>query len=150
MDQIVEHPFRLTQKDPVISEADGTAAQWSDIWKYQVPLGAALVIKPEHFFSVYLEDTAPAEVGAATCRIKIEKRDSSESDVIILYGPDIYVASKEFQDRTLKARMQVPPEGIVINQREKLVISVYDDVATDASDSYFELNIAKIRKAITA
>ena len=104
----IDQPYRLTQSDPVISEADGTANQWSDIWKYQVPMGVQLVIKPEAMFAAYLEDTSPAEVGDASCRLKIEKRDPSESDSLLLYGPDIYLASKEFQDSRKKARLSVP------------------------------------------
>jgi len=145
----IEQPFRLTQADSGISEADGTANQWSDIWKYQVPVGVTLKVKAEHTFAAYLED-ASAQVGNATCRIKIEKRDPSESDVLLLYGPDLYVVSKEFQDQTKKARLACPAGGITISQREYIVISVYDDGAIDASDSYFELLISKVRKAISA
>lgn len=148
--QVIEQPLRLTQLDPVISEADGTASQWSDIWKYQVPNGTALILKPEHFFSAYLEDTSPAEVGDQTCRVKIEKRDSSESDVYIVFGPKLYLAVKEFQNRNLRARLNVPAEGVVLEERQFLVISVYDDAAIDASDSYFELHIGRVRKAINA
>ena len=147
---IIEQPFRLTRSDPVIAEADGTANQWSDLWKYQVPNGNALVIKPSHTFSAYLEDTAPAQVGNQACRVKIEKRDASESDVLLVYGPDLYVASKEFQDKTKIARMMAAPEGVIINEREFLVISAYDDAAIDASDSYFELHISRVRKALKA
>ena len=145
-----KQPFRLTQSDAVISEADGTANQWSDIWKYQVPMGVQLVIEPEAVFAAYLEDTSPAEVGSATCRVKIEKRDPSESDVQILYGPDIYLSVKEFQDKSKKARLSVPSKGLTIDQREYLVVSVYDDAAIDASDSYFELLISKVRRTIKA
>ena len=146
----VDQPYRLTQSDPVISEADGTANQWSDIWKYQVPMGVQLVIKSDATFAGYLEDTSPAEVGNATCRFKIEKRDPSESDSLLLYGPDIYLASKEFQDIRKKARLSVPKGGLVIDQREYLVISAYDDAAIDASDSYFELLIKRVRRPIKA
>lgn len=144
----VEAPFRLRNSDPVISEADGTASQWSDLWKYQVPVGVALIIKPEHVLFLYLEDTSPAEVGEATCRVKVEKRDSTGSSVVLLYGPELYLTSKEQQDRTLMARFAVPADSIVIGAREYLVISAYDDGTIDASDSYFELYIAKIRRAL--
>ncbi|MBU2613914.1 hypothetical protein KJ925_05685 [Patescibacteria group bacterium] len=150
MAEVIEQPFRLTNLDPVIAEADGTANLWSDIWKYQVPQGVALILKPQHSFSTYLEDTSPAEVGNPTCQVKIEKRDSSESDVLLVYGPDLYYASKEFQDKDLKARLRVPEAGVAINEREFLVIAAKDDATIDASDSYFEMYIAKVRKTIQA
>jgi len=147
LNRVVEAPFRLTNKDAMLTEADGTADAWSDIWKYQVPNGSALVLKAHHTFAAYLEDGS-AEVGSATCQIQIEKRDSSGSDTFIVYGPDLYIASKEFQDVDLKARLRIPGDGVVINEREFLVIMVKDDGAIDASDSYFELHIGKVRKAL--
>jgi len=151
MEQVKEAPFRLTQKDPIISasEADGTAAIWSDIWSYQVPNGSALIVKPHHTTAFYLED-ASAEVGSSTCQIKIEKRDASKSDVRLIYGQALYVESKEFQEAVKMAHFVVPPEGIVINEREYLVISVKDDGAIDASDSYFELRISRLSRSLAA
>ncbi len=148
--EVIEQPFRLTNLDPVMSEADGTAAVWSDIWKYQVPVGVALILKPEHLFSLYLEDTSPAVVGDSSCSVKIEKRDSSGSDMLIAYGPALYMKSKEFQNRPLKARLSVAADGLIIEERQFLVIAALDDAAIDASDSYFELHVAKVRRSIHA
>lgn len=147
MPEILEAPFTLYQNDPVISVADGTADTWTDIWKYQVPVGVSLILKPEHTFSAYLEDAA-AEVGSATCSVRIEKKDASESDTQIVYGPNLYIASKEFQDAKILAHLNVPASGIIVNEREYLVVTVLDDGAIDESDSYFELRIAKVRKAL--
>jgi hypothetical protein len=146
--EIVEAPFRLYQDDPVVDVADGTLNTWSDIWKYQVPVGVTLMLKPEHTFAAYIED-ASTEVGNSTCQVKIEKRDSSESDVQKVYL-DLYYASKEFAEKSKMAHLQVPSGGVIVAEREYLVISVKDDGAVDESDSYFELHIAKIRKAIGA
>jgi len=149
VEQIKEEPFRLTNLDPVISTADGVANTWSDIWTYQVPNGVALIIKPGHSFSAYIQD-AGAEVGNATCQVKIEKRDSSKSDVLLLYGPELYLTSKEFQDSTKKARLSVPAGGVIINEREFLIISGKDDATITIANGYFELHIAKVRKALGA
>jgi hypothetical protein len=148
--QVKEEPFRLTNTNPVISEADGVALTWTDVWTYQVPNGTALILKPNHSFAAYLEDSSPAEVGDASCRIKIEKRDSSKSDTLIVYGPALYVSSKEFQYQQKMARLKVPAAGVVVNEREYLIISVYDDATGDSSDSYFELHIAQLRKTLGA
>ncbi len=149
MPEIIEQPFRLYQGDPVISVADGTASVWSDIWKYQVPVGVSLILKPNHTFAAYLYNDAPAET-LVTGMVKIEKRDSSESDVVKVFS-DLYLSCKEFQEKSKMARLQVPAEGIIISEREFLVISVYDAVnVVDESDCYFELHIAKVRKALGA
>ena len=151
MAEVKEQPFRLYQDDPVISVADGTANQWSDIWNYEVPIGVALILKPEHTFAAYLyESTNSAACGDSDCRVKIERRDNSESDVLLVFGPDFYVTVQEFQNKSLMARLKVPAEGVVVNEREKLVISVYDNGAIDESACYFELHIAKIRKVLKA
>ena len=149
MPEIIEQPFRLYQNDPVVAVADGVAATWSDIWTYQVPNGVALVLKPHHTFSAYINDGS--EVGASTCQIKIEKRDSSKSDTQIAFGPALYVEVKEFQTKAKMARLMVPGEGIIVNEREFLIISVKDDgTVTTSATCYFELHIARIRKAIGA
>lgn len=150
VEKIKEEPFRLTQADPVISAANGVASRWSDVWKYQVPIGVKLLILPTHTFGCYLRDTSPAEVGDSTCRVKIEKRDPAEGSVICLYGADLYVASKEFQDQSKLARMKVPGGGITIDEREFLVISAYDDATIAYATSYFEMHIAKVRRALGA
>ena len=150
MPEIIEQPFRLYQDDPVISKANGVVSTWSDIWKYQVPVGVSLILKPNHTFAAYLyETTNNAECGASDCMVKIEKRDSSESDVIKAYS-DIYYSIKEFQEKNKMARLQVPAEGIIVGEREFLVISVYDNGAVAYASSYFELHIAKVRKALGA
>jgi len=154
MPEIVESPFRLTSDDPVISRADGVASTWSDLWKYQVPIGVSLILKPEHTFVANLEHTVTTGCGNATCMVKIEKRDASESEVVKVFF-DLYYAVKEWQDQSKMAHLQVPPEGIIINEREFLVISAFESAgaiqAVAAGDvSYFELRIAKVRKALGA
>lgn len=151
MPEIIESPFRLTSDDPVLSRADGVASTWSDLWTYQVPIGVSLILKPEHTFVANLEwDTTTC--GNSTCMVKIEKRDASGSDVVRVFY-DMYYAVKEWQDKSKMAHLQVPPEGVIVNERELLVISGYESAgaiqAGAAGDvSYFELRIAKVRKAL--
>ena len=95
MPEIIEAPFRLFQDDPVISEADGVASTWSDLWEYQVPVGVSLIIKPNHTFACYLDElTGSTESGAQGTSIRIEKRDASGSDVAIIFGPKLYASCK--------------------------------------------------------
>lgn len=148
MPDIIEAPFRLYQDDPVIAVANGVASTWSDVWKYQVPVGVSLIIKPHHTFAAYIDDGS--EVGAHTCSIRIEKRDASESDVLIVFGPKLYTSVKQFVDTNRMAKFNVPEEGIIINEREYLVVVIYDDGTVTESSCYFEMHIAKVRKALGA
>ena len=131
---------------PSANRADGTANAWSDIWKYQVPVGQAHVLKPSQRFAAYLED-ASAQVGNGTCRIRIQVRDQSEQDYQTIYGPALYVASKEFQDADLMAKLDLMKDK-VIEERFFIVVSVLDDGAIDESDSYFKLETIRIRGTI--
>ena len=150
MPDIQEAPFRLYQDDPVIDVADGVASTWTAIWKYQVPVGVSLIIKPEHTFAAYIANAGPAEVGANDCSIRIEKRDSSESDKQIIFGPKLYLAVKQFTNVDRLAHFNVPSEGIIINEREILAIVVWDGVIVSETVCYFEAHIAKVRKALGA
>lgn len=149
---VKEVPFRLYQDDPNVSVSDGTADTWTDIWTYQVPQGVVLVVKPFHTFAAYLyESTNSAECGGSDCQVKIEKRDASGSDIEILFGPDLYATIKEFQEHIKMATFKsVSEAGVLIEPRQKLVISVKDNGAVDESACYFEAHIAKIYKTLGA
>lgn len=148
MEQVNKIPFHITQADGNITEADGVAATWSDIWKYQVPQGSGLILEAGDLISVYLEDTAPAEVGNDDCYVKVEVRDASEQDVQRVFGPAMYIKVKEFQNRNTVARLQAS-SPVKLYPRQWLVISAKDAVVIDASDSYFDLFVSKIGAALS-
>lgn len=155
MPEIIEQPYTMYQDDPVLSVADGVASTWSDIWKFQCPIGVSLIIKPEHTLSLYLAIAGPAEVAVAagtwdTCAVRVEKRDSSGSDVQVICGPRIYRAFRQFDDRNRLAHFNVPAEGVIISEREYFVILAYDDGTISEAVCYFEARIAKVRKALGA
>jgi len=135
-------PFHINQKDGNITEADGTANTWSDIWKYQVPQGSGIILQTGDQISMYLED-ATAQVGDDTCYVKIEVRDAAEEEKDRLYGAALYQSVKEFQDRDTIAKLEVP-KPMRVYPRQWIVISVKDDGAIDASDSYFDLFTSKV------
>ncbi len=143
MEEVKKAPFHITQADGNITEADGVAATWSDIWKYQVPQGSGLILEAGDLISMYLEDTAPAEVGDADCYVRLEVRDASEQDVKRVFGPALYVKVKEFQNRNTIARLQVSAP-VKLYPRQWLVLVAKDAVVIDASDSYFDLFTSKI------
>ena len=145
--QVIEEPFHISQLQTAeITEADGTANVWSDIWKFQVPVGQSLVLRAEHKVSMYIEDGS-AEVGNGTCQLRIEIRDSSEQDRRVVFGPVQYINVKEFQDRRLIAHINVV-QPVPIKERMWIVIVVNDDGTIDASDSYFDLETVRVRKTL--
>ena len=147
MGRPIEEKWALTNSDSNITEADGTASTWSDIWKYQVPTGVGHVLMPEHTISAYLED-ASAEVGDGSCRISIEVRDTSEQDSKTVFGPALYVTLKEFQDVAKVAKLNIA-HPVQVTERMWIVFRVNDDGAIDASDSYFEISMNRVRKTLT-
>jgi len=142
MGKIVETPFHLTNSEAGITEADGTASTWSDIWKYQVPPGMGIKLTSSDQISVYLEDSAPAEVGSSTCRVRVQVRNAAETDNDGVYGPSLYLLSKEFQERPKVARLSVGER--IVSAREFIVLQAYDDGTIDASDSYFDILTTRI------
>jgi len=140
-----EEPFHLTDNDSAITEADGTANSWTDIWDYQVPPGMSIKLSPEDRFSLYLEDTSPAEVGNQTCEVEILVRDAAGTDNKTVYGPALYFLSKEFQEGPKVARLSGSFE---VSPRERVVVRAKDDGTIDASDSYFELLTTRISEAM--
>ena len=145
--EIREEPFQLTDNDANVTEADGTASTWSDIWDYEVPIGEAIRLTSEHTFSAYLEN-ASAEVSNTTCSVRIEVRDPSGQDVVRIFGPALYIKVKEFSERPLLAHLGVAE--LTVRERQHIVVQANDDGAIDASDSYFQLHITRVRQALTS
>jgi len=135
-------PFHITQADGNITEGDGTANTWSDIWSYEVPLGTGIILQSSDVFAAYLED-ASAEAGGYDCYVKVEVRDPSGLSVVQVFGPSLYNRVKEFSDRNNVARLGLA-QPVKVYPRQKIVIVVKDNGAIDASDSYFDLFIHKV------
>ena len=144
---LILEPFHLSSADGGNTEGNGTVNTWSDIWKYQVPRGTEIVLSRGDTFSCYLEDTAPAEIGDKDSKVRIQVRDPAEGSDILVYGPALYIHSKEFQDDDLIARLKIPKPRRVPS-RYWIVISAYDGVVIDASDSYYDLYCNRVRKGV--
>lgn len=136
-------PFHISRLDGNITEIDGVAATWTGIWTYEVPLGTGIILQAGDTIAAYLEDTSPAQVGNYDCYVKVEVQDPSGLSVLQIFGPSLYNQVKEFSDRNKLARLNVS-EPVKVYPRQKIVISVKDAVAIDASDSYFDLFTSKV------
>lgn len=147
MGRPVEEVYSLTNAATGITEADGVAAKWSDIWAYQVPTGLAHVLLPQHTFSIYLEDGS-AEVGGGTCQVRLVIRDTSEMDEKAFFPPALYVTVKEFQDKDKVAKLNVR-ESVQVLEKMYITVQAKDDGTIDASDSYFELQTLRVRNSLS-
>ena len=149
--QPVSEPFVLEQIDttliPAGNRTDGTANAWTALWKFQVPAGQGMVLGPDDFIAMYLEDDSPAEIGDTTGRVRISIRDTAESDSRVIWGPRPYVSVKEFQDRRKMARLAVP-HPVEVHEEQFIVIEAYDDAVIDESDSQFMLEMTRTRQGL--
>lgn len=155
--EVKQEPFCLTKADSGITSSDGpdaSSTEWGDIWSYQVPTGIGVLILPGHTLSVYLEGDDDAEMPATT-RIKVVQRDSSQQDEKTLMGPLLYASLKEFTDRDKIQRFNAGPFRVY--EKQYLVIEVQGADATGtggvdqtggSSDSYFEMNISRVRQPL--
>ena len=103
---IIDEPFDLNDGDSNVTKANATAAVWSDLYKYQIPVGIGHVLQAGHTFSITLINTS-GTVLANNDQVKIEVRDSSEQDRRTVFGPASYIRCQEFQDRNKLARLNV-------------------------------------------
>lgn len=149
MGKVIEERYVLTDADPNITAADAVAATWSDVWKYTVPVGIKHVLLPEHTFAAYLIDSQGTPVEAVgTVQVKIEVRDPSGNSRDVIFGPTIYTAVKEFQDRNKKARLDLS-KPLRLEEGELLVVMVNDPTQTiDEASSYFALDTQRFREGI--
>ena len=144
---MITEPFHLTSSDPNNTEADGVANTWTDIWKYQVPRGTTIILSKGDTISMYLEDTGPAEIGDLDNKVQILVRDPGETGDRLVFGPAPYIRVKEQQDQDLMARLRLV-EPLIIPARYWIVFQAYDGVVIDASDSYYDFYVRRVRQGV--
>ena len=153
MPRVKQESWDLNSNDttaiPAGNRADGVAtSSWSDIWKYQIPTGQAHIFKPNHHFSCYGYELSTAEATSGGTRLKIVIRDPSEQDEKAIYGPALYVISKDFDDVEKMATLSLQTD-LALEERFFVVIQAYTSVAVfDESASYFNLETIRVRSTI--
>lgn len=150
MPKVMEESYQISSVDTGrLTIANATASKWSDMWKYQVPTGEAIILKPGHHFSIYLDtSTGSSEATpAGTPRIKIEVRDQSEQDAKGVFGPRIYASCKTFDDVTKMATLDLQSD-MSVEEKFWIVVMVYHTTQVLYSDSYFELEAVRVRSGI--
>ena len=91
----------ITQADPNVTLATGTAALMTDIATYKVPRHTAILIRPEDILAAYLKDASAEALVTDTFELVVRDPNSLTNEVIAQGG---YNRIKEFTDRnkTLK------------------------------------------------
>lgn len=139
-------PFHMSQLDGNITlgAAVLTTGVWGDIWRYQVPQGTGIVLQAGDTFSLRIDDDAiGTEVGTTDCYVKIEVRDPGQNDNILIWGPNLYLKCREFEDRNKIARLQLA-KPVKVYPRQWIAIAAKDVGTVDTSECYFDLLTSKV------
>ena len=97
----------LNQNTSGWTETDASSPVMTTIAEYTVPAGAALIFKPQHTISLYLEDneaTAAELNGSCPIEVIIERPFGIGTDLL---ASAEYTEFKEFQDVTKKRANRV-------------------------------------------
>ncbi len=148
MPKVVEESYEISSVDTTnLTLADATASKWSDIWKYQVPTGEAIILKPSHHFSIYLDESTGSTEAEAVARIKIEIRDQSEQDSKNIFGPTLYASCKDFDNVDKMATLDLQND-VSIEEKFWVVVMVYHTDQVVYAYSYFNLEAIRVRSGI--
>lgn len=148
MPKVVEESYEISSVDTTnLTLADATASKWSDIWKYQVPTGEAIILKPSHHFSVYLDEGTGSTEAEAVARVKIEIRDQSEQDSKNIFGPTLYASCKDFDNVDKMATLALQND-VSIEEKFWVVIMVYHTDQVVYAYSYFNLEAIRVRSGV--
>jgi len=126
----------LNQNTSGWTETDLSSAVMGTFAEYTVPAGSALVFRPHHTISLYLEDneTSPAELAAAQpVEVIIEQAFGIGTDLL---ASAEYTEFKEFQDVTKKR-----PNRVTLAAKANSVVKLRckPTVSLDASDCRYAL-----------
>ena len=141
-----ERPYRITHADSNITAAATFGVVWLDLWKFRCPPNMSVILKKGDFFSAYLVDGADAEVTDPAALVKIEVRDPSERNRVRVFGPANYARVNEFQDKKLRATLELK-SPVEVKPNAWIVIMTKDDVAIDTAsmaNCIFELFTSRV------
>ena len=87
----------ITQLDPNVTAANGTAAIMSDIYSYKVPRHTAIQIRPEDILASYMKNAGAEAVANDPFELVIQDPNGLTEEVL---AQGNYLRLKEFVDRT--------------------------------------------------
>lgn len=132
----------ITQADPNITAANGTAGVMSDIFDYLVPRHTAIQFRPEDIISAYFKD-AGAE-SAQTDPFELRLRDPNELSGITLAQGN-YLRIKDFTDKnkTLKLGMTK-----VVSSDFHVVLRFKATTVLVVASCYFQITCMRYAKTL--
>jgi hypothetical protein len=144
----MQETWKLTSGDtiaiPAGNRANGVASMWSDIWQCKVPVGQKLILLPTHKFHAKLYIAGPTEVTDAGCQLRIMLKDQTLGGGEVIYGPTLYVSSKEPVDTTKMARLMLTNSKIVDETFYIIIQAYYASVIVENLSS-FSLDTVRYR-----
>jgi hypothetical protein len=137
---MVQENWKLTSGDtiaiPAANRANGVASTWSDIWQFKVPVGQKNILLPTHKFHAKLYIAGPTEVTDAGCQIRIMLKDQTLGGGEVIYGPTLYVTSKEPVDVTKMALLNLSNSKLVDETFYIIVQAYYASVIVENLSSF--------------
>lgn len=134
---LVKSPFTIDKNSTgstFLSADLATAAAWTEVLSYAVPLGMAIEITPVnyHFGDYNATDTTTA-ITAGQTRILKQNANGTESREIWSGANGIF---KDIGDEFQRPKIRVP---VVVNASQKIVVQVYSLGTTldSASSNYY-------------
>ena len=138
-------PFVINQEDTDVTQADGTADALQDLMLYRVPIGIAIILRPEDVLCIYVEET-DASAAQATAQIKVEIRDATGTEKRPLLGPLQYASfSGEFQDEDKLIHLDIAHEVRVVEQEYIAIMGKNPSPYLDKDTAYFSLRCHRER-----
>jgi len=98
MPQLKQMEHTITQGDPNITAANGTAVLMTSIYTYKTPRHTAIRMRPEDILSAYLDTGSGSTEAVATNTYQLIVQDPNQLTTEIL-SQGQYTVIKEFQDR---------------------------------------------------
>jgi hypothetical protein len=144
----MQENWKLTSGDtiaiPAGSRANGLASAWTGVWFYKVPVGQKHVLLPTHKFHAKLYIAGPTEVTDAGGQVRIVLKDQTLGGGEVIYGPTLYVSSKEPTDTTKMARLMLTKSRI-LDETFYLIVEVYYASVVVENLSNFSLDTIRYR-----
>ena len=135
----MREPWTITQEDSAVTQADGTANELQDLFKYRVPKGMKIILTPEDVLCLYAEET-DASAEQASALVKLELRDATGEEKTPLVNSMQYANfNGEFQDEAKLVHLDIQKE-VIVGEQEYISLMVKNPTPyTDKDNSYFEL-----------
>lgn len=132
-------PWVITQEDSNVTQADGTANELQDLFKYRVPKGMKIILRPEDVLCFYGEETDTTALQSSAL-VKLELRDDTGEEKTPLVNAMQYVNfNGEFQDEDKLIKLNISGQKIV-GEQEYISLMVKNPTPyCDKDTGYFEL-----------